>query len=147
MKLKRFWFDTGSFYYIRNNVEDILNIKRFKSPFKSFKEVCRTKTERKGKQIAKDMFTDMMQMIADDLIKNDYFVLPRKNFGYMTIADTADPNRKDYVYSIETSGSVYSPILKLSKKELKTAKKNYKLRFNQHYRNIMCNEINNGGKY
>jgi len=147
MKLKRFWYTEGSFYYVRNNVSDILNINRFKAPFTSFKEVTKESTERKGKQIAKDMFTDMMSMMAEDLIKNDYFIFPKKNFGYITITDTADPNRKDYVYNIETGGSIYSPIMKLNKLAFKTAKRNYKLRFNQYYRNIMCNKINDGNKY
>ena len=147
MKLKRFWYREGSFYHVRNNMEDILNVNRFKAPFKDFKEITKEKTERKGKQIAKDMFTDMMGMIADDLINNDYFVFPKRKFGYITITDTADPERDDYIYNISTGGSIYTPIIKLERSSLKTAKKNYKLRFNQYYRNIMCKEINDGRKY
>jgi hypothetical protein len=105
------------------------------------------KQEREAKKMAKDVFTDFMTAVADEMINNNYFVFPRRGFGYMTISNTANPEREDYIYDIDTGGKIYSPRIKISEDVFTTPKRNYKVRFNQVLRNKMYNNIINGRKY
>lgn len=46
---------------------------------------------RENRQMAKDLFCGMMQMVAEDMVERaDVFVLPRKDFGVMRIGDISN---------------------------------------------------------
>lgn len=150
MPKNKYWKDNESgFYYKVNYLDDILDLSRFKNrKFKDFKELLSLKTEREAKKKAKDVFTDFLELMVDDLIEsNDIFVLPIINMGYLKITNTANPERSDYRLEKTSSGKIYTPRLKLDKRITWKNKKYYKVRFNQKIRMRMFELITNGHKY
>jgi len=149
MKHKR-WENRGFNYTYRvNYLDDVLDIDRFKKrKFTDFKELFKTNRERKAKKLGKDIFTDFLKLLSQDLIENnDIFVFPEKNFGYIKVTNTANSNRKDYRYNIESEGKIFTPRIKLDNRLLKRNKKHYKVRFNQKLRHKMYELITDGHKY
>ena len=67
----RTWINRGfRFGYKVNLLDDVLDIKRFtKRTFSSFKDLFKIDRERKAKKLAKDIFTDFLKLLADDLAK------------------------------------------------------------------------------
>jgi len=146
----RTWINRGfRFGYKVNLLDDVLDIKRFtKRTFSSFKDLFKLDRERKAKKLAKDIFTDFLRLLAEDLIENNnIFVFPEKNFGYVKISNTANASRKDYVYNIESDGKIFTPRIKLDKRIFNRTKKHYKIRFNQLLRCKMFDLITSGHKY
>lgn len=149
MKYKR-WESFGFGYTFKiNYIDDVLNVERQKKrSFTDFKELLGLHREREAKQKAKDVFTDFLKLLADDLIdNNEIFVFPKRGFGYIKIANTANPRRKDYFYDIESEGKIFTPKLLLDKSVLRITRKHYKLRFNQNLRIKMYLKISQGHKY
>jgi hypothetical protein len=101
-----------------------------------------------GKKLATDIFVSFLKKLAYQLIEeNDIYIFPANGFGYIKISNTADPNRPDYVYNIESEGKIWTPRLKLDPELNKRNKKHYYLRFNQPLRQKMFELIRSGHKY
>jgi len=150
MSKRKYWKnEDGGFFYKINYLDDILDISRFKKRrFKDFKELLKLRTEREAKKKAKDVFTDFLECMSEDLIEqNDAFVLPIIKMGYLKISDTADPKRIDFRYDQTAGGKIYTPRLKLDKRITLKNKKHYRVRFNQKIRMKMFQLIQNGHKY
>jgi len=149
MKYKTWEAYGNQFTYKVNLLDDVLDLTRFKNrPFVDFKEVLKMPREREAKKLAKDVFTFFLKRLAEDLIyENDIFVLPLPSFGYIKVANTANPRRKDYFYDIESDGKIWTPRIKLDPMNIRRTKKHYKVRFNRDLRNKMQDLIESGHKY
>jgi hypothetical protein len=149
MKYKRWYCLDHAYTHKVNYIDDVFDLKRFKKrSFTDFKELLNMPKEREAKQKAKNVLTSFLKTLAQDIIvKNEIFVLPCVNFGYIKITNTADPRRKDYFYDIESEGKIFTPKLTLDNRVVKMNKKHYKLRFNQNLRIQMMNLIKSGHKY
>ena len=144
------WINKGfKFVYRVNYLDDVLDINRFKKrKFADFKDLFKMDRERKAKKLGKDIVTDFLKLLSEDLIdNNDIFVFPEKNFGYIKVTDTANSNRKDYIYNVDSEGKIFTPRIKLDDRIVKRNKKHYKVRFNQALRHKMYENITNGHKY
>ena len=144
------WESTGISYAFKLNLlDDVLDLDRFdKRSFKDFKELLRLDKERQAKRLAKKIYTDFLKLVAQDLIvNNDMFVMPMKGFGYIKVSNTANPNREDYVYDIESDGKIWCPRLRVDQEIQKKNKRHYKVRFNQTLRIQMADMILKGHKY
>jgi len=144
------WTNKGfKFAYRVNYLDDVLDISRFtKRKFTDFKDLFKMDRERKAKKLGKDIVTDFLKLLSEDLIdNNDIFVFPEKNFGYIKVTDTSNSNRKDYIYNVSSEGKIFTPRIKLDDRIVKRNKKHYKVRFNQTLRNKMYEKIIDGHKY
>ena len=149
MRYKYFERDGICFTFKINSVEDTLDLNRFKRrSFKDFKEVLKMNRERAAKKLAKDMVVSLLKRISHDLIyNNEIFIFPIPAFGYVKISNTANFNREDYVYDIESDGKIWTPKFKVNPDIWKKNKKHYKIRFNQTLRQKMFDLIQTGHKY
>jgi hypothetical protein len=149
MRYEQFTSGDISYAYKINTISDVLDLKRFKKrSFNNFKELLKKNTEVEAKKLARDVFVSFLKKLSQDLIvENDIFVFPAPGFGYIKISNTADANREDYVYDIESNGKIWTPRMKLDPNIVKRNKKHYKLRFNEKLRNQMFELIQNGHKY
>lgn len=149
MRYEQFDADGISYAYKINSTSDVLDLKRFpKRSFTNYKTLLNKKTEVEAKKLATDIFVLFLKKLAYQLIEeNDIYIFPAEGFGYMKIANTANPNREDYVYDIESDGKIWTPKLKLDSELNKRNKKRYKFRFNQPLRQRMFELIKKGHKY
>lgn len=143
------WKGHGVSYCFRwNGINDIFDTNRFPPKFKSFSDLLNMGNERDAAQVAKDVFTDCMRLVAEDMIeRNEIFIFPVQGFGYMKISNTANVRRPDYVYDIESDGKIYTPRIKLDPRIRENNKRHYRVRFNKVLRNRMADLILNGHKY
>ena len=106
------------------------------------------KRETEAKKLATDVFISFLKKLADDLImENNIYIFPSPAFGYIKISNTADSNRDDYVYDIDSEGKIWTPKVKINSDITKRSKKHYKLRFNLKLRQKMFKLIQEGHKY
>lgn len=134
--------------YMIANVDDLVDLKKNRTySIKNYKEIFGVDRERKGKQLAKDMFTDMMKMMADDMIEKNYAVVfPYHKFGYMSVADNSKIN-KSFNFNIETSSHGSGLKLYLDPKIGKNNKKLYRARFVRPLRHKVAALERAGHKY
>lgn len=139
--------DDAVLRYIVNNVEDLYNTDRFKTDMK-FSEMLNTSKERDAKRKARKLFTEMMEMIADDLIyNNDNFVFPFREFGSMCVTDIASRGILNYRYKYDTDGAIYGLKVGLSKRVRDHNLKFYRGRFNRENQNKVNELIAQGHRY
>lgn len=117
---KRIRFSKQGFtaWITRNTSEDALSLRYGKMVRKhkvipSFKALFDTRTEREGKQIAKDLLSRMCELLAKDLVEqHDIFILPKRETGYLRIGridQHEEPGR--YRYDIRTDGVTYGGLV------------------------------------
>lgn len=149
MRYEQFESADISYAYKVNTIKDVLDLKRFpKRSFVNYKTLFNKRTEVEAKKLATDIFVAFLKKLAYQLIEeNDIYIFPANGFGYIKISNTADPNREDYVYDIESEGKIWTPKLTLDPELNKRNKKTYKLRFNQPLRQKMYDMIKAGHKY
>lgn len=149
MRYKQFESADISYAYKINSISDVLDLKRFpKRSFDNYKTLLNKRTEAEAKLLATAIFVSFLKKLAYQLIEeNDIYIFPANGFGYIKISNTADTNRPDYVYDIESEGKIWTPRLKLDPELNKRNKKNYKFRFNQPLRQKMFELIRAGHKY
>jgi hypothetical protein len=151
MKYKKYRCKNNNldFYFEIANVEDIVKIRQDigNGKIKSYREVFKTKTERQALKKAKDMFTDMMKLMADDLIYNNYaIVFQYLNFGYMSVAEVKN-EYENYKFDIETQGKQYGLRLFLSPDIGRANKKRYKGKFVRTQKEKLKEQISKGHTY
>ena len=149
MRYKQFTNNDASYAYKVNSLSDVLDLKSFsKRSFNSFKSLLGMKTEAEAKKVATDVFNSFLDKLSKDLIEeNNIFIFPSPGFGYLKISNTANDNRPDYVYDIESDGKIFTPRLKINKEITQRNKKHYRLRFNTKLRTRMYQLIKSGHKY
>lgn len=88
---RRRLYSTHNYYgwVTQNNLDDLCDEKRFVfKRFDSLTSLLGISHTRHAKQKAKDMFSDMMQMVAADMIEDRVsFVFPRRRSGYMYLGN------------------------------------------------------------
>lgn len=131
------------------NVKDLVKIIHdVGNEIEKYKDVFNTKTEREGVQKAKDMFTDMMIMMADDMIHSNYaIVFPYKEFGFMYVGDVSMPDHPNYQFDIETNGKVNGLVLRLHQRLNRFNNKFYKGKFVRPLKNKVYELTKNGHAY
>lgn len=91
MRTKAYHYEEKVVFTVKNSTSDILDIKRFQAPFKSWRQLFGrydVATEREAKIRAKRIFIRCLQLIADDLIdREDIFLLPERESGVLLIGD------------------------------------------------------------
>ena len=96
-------------FITENNLDDLVDEQRFPwKPWTTLKEFLGIAHDRAAKQKAKDIFCDMMQMVATDMIDDRaVFVFPKRNFGFMRIGDVSvDDREKKYFRRVENDFKV-----------------------------------------
>lgn len=88
-KEKLYHLPEGVRSVIINNIDDLVNSHSWgKRSCSSVKKAMEMDNEREARQKAKDMFCDMMGMVAEDMVeRNNTFVFPRREFGFMYIGN------------------------------------------------------------
>jgi len=149
MRYEQFVNDDATYAYKINSLSDVLSLDNFKKrSFSSYKDLLGTKTESEAKSIATHVFNSFLSKLSTDLIENnEIFVFPSPGFGYLKVSNTANENRSDYIYDIESDGRVFTPRLKINQEITKRNKKHYRLRFNTRLRTKMYHLIKSGHKY
>lgn len=134
--------------YLIANVDDLIDLKKNRTySINNYKEIFGVDRERKAKQLAKDMFTDMMKMMADDMIEKNYaIVFPYHKFGYMSVADNSKIN-PEFNFNIETNGHGSGLKLCLDHRIGRNSKKLYRARFVQPLRQKVAEMERAGHKY
>lgn len=103
--------------YVVLNVEDLVGLDYHKpksTKYKSYKELFGMKTERKALQLAKNIFTEMMAMVAEDMLNGDEYILPYHGLGMLKIMPMKGIGKADTDFLIKTKGLVYFPALVMS---------------------------------
>jgi len=104
----------GEVRFVRkNNLEDVFDTARFKRhpkyrPWRCLGEVLGERHEHQAKRKAIKLFRRMLEMIVEDMLERNVFILPRQNFGYWKIGDLR--KHKELVgvdYEIKYDGVVY----------------------------------------
>lgn len=137
------------FKYFVSNVNDYIKLEKDKKTevISSYKKIFKVDREKKAQQLAKDMFTDMMKMMAADMIeRNDAVVFPYRNFGYMCVSDVSS-KIKNPRFDVLSGGKIYGLKLGLDHKVWETSNKFYRGRFNQENRHRIMNLVQKGHKY
>ena len=149
MRYNQFTFGGISYAYKINSISDVLDTNRFKKrSFNSYKELLNMRRETEAKKVATDVFVSFLKKLSEDLmVENNIYVFPSPGFGYIKISNTADVDRDDYVYDIESEGKIWTPRVKINSEITKRSKKHYKLRFNLNLRRKMFKLIQEGHKY
>lgn len=139
-----------TFWYNIANVEDLVKIRQDigNGQILNYKDVFGTRTEREGMQKAKDMFTDMMILMSDDLIYNNCAVVfPYMKFGYMSVGDIHAENMKDYEFDINTDGKEYGLKIMLDERIGRYNKKKFKAKFVRPLKNKVKELVIKGHSY
>lgn len=132
-----------------NTVTDILDLKRFKRrKFKGFKNLVGINYERQAAVKAKEIFNDFLMLMGQDLVdNNDCYVLAKRGFGYINVANIANPNSPDYVYNIETDGKIYGPKLKLDIRIMRFTRLHFRVEFGKELQTRLESQVAAGHKY
>ena len=151
MKHKKFlgYNNTGlvTLRYEVNNLDDLFNTKRFEFD-DYFMHMFQTKNERTGIKKAKDLFTEMMEMIAEDMIyNNSVFIFPYPRFGDMWVADIGNRGILNYRYNIDTDGAVYSLKIGISNRIREKSKVFHRGRFNEINQKKLNKMVQVGHRY
>lgn len=107
---RRYHTDKGVFWVTRLNLDDL---------FGSGIDLCKVlkmKREREARQLAKDIFSDMCQRMATDMVQDQsVFVFPHYKFGFVRIADLSRfMNTAKYHYDLRYEGKVFGPVVVLN---------------------------------
>lgn len=123
--------DQDKVFYQRNNLDDLLDIKRFPwAKFSSYKELFNLSSERQAKQKAKELFTEFLVLMSKDVIdEHNIYLLPRKDFGRILIA-----RKRKEEYSIEDGGFKISEKICINPVYRLYNKKRYRMRFTRPLR-------------
>ena len=90
----------ASFYYLVNEIEDLLDLNRFrlKRKFHSFNDLLfkGKGTEAVAKSTAEDIIEDFFGLVADSMIDDyDRYVFPVTDFGLMKVRTIHNPKNLD----------------------------------------------------
>lgn len=114
-KVKRYESDGAVLFVQRNNLEDVLDLGRFHfRDFDGFKDVFPGMNEIKAHRLVKRLLRRQFELMFQDLLDKDYFVLPRNDTAYLKIDDLnkAIPGHT-YPGNIETDFVVYGGVCRL----------------------------------
>ena len=117
--------------HIVMNVEDLVSLKLNPTyKIKNYKSIFKITDEKIATQKAKELFTEMLVMMAHDMIEKNYaIVFPFQDFGYMAVHDVSNVNDPNYRFQIETNGKHNGLKLCLKERLSKYNKKHYNARF------------------
>lgn len=117
----------GHIQFVRkNNLEDVFDTARFKRHpkwrnWRCLSEVLDIPHEHQAKRKAIKLFRRMLELIVQDMLDRDIFVLPRHRFGYWKIGDLRQhvelPNSD---YDIRYDGMVYGGLCLLDSLVVRT---------------------------
>lgn len=119
-------------------------------PWKNWTEILPGYSdEAKAKARAVKLFRRMVALMAEDLLRGDYFVFPSRGFGYIYVGDQRrDPNNQNVPWDLLEDGRVYQPGIRPGK-ELSRAivGRKYRIRFTRKLYVKMCELREAGQRY
>lgn len=125
-KWKRYSKGAEIVYVRKNNLDDVFDTGRFRyhpkyRKWRSLGELLDIPHEHQAKRKAIKLFRRMLQLIVEDMLDRDIFILPRQNFGYWKIGNLREhmelPNSD---YEIKYDGAVYGGLCLLDSLVKKT---------------------------
>lgn len=101
----------------KNNLDDALDLDRFSHrSFRSYAELFGIEREVVAERKAKKLVRRMLSLMVDDLLDNDIFVFPEREFGYLKIGNIRTfCDKEEYFWDVRYDGALYGGIFVLDK--------------------------------
>lgn len=101
--------DGYTVWAVKNNLDDVFDPDKFHAGgIRSFRKFLNMACERAARQVAKNLFKRMCEMMAEDMLQhNDAFMFPSKSFGFIRIGDMVDHKLEDRLKVDEFERAIY----------------------------------------